>query len=579
MTLWETPVLVLLVCTAMPLGVLASSPQAGVSQLQANETGLSANETATLWSRDNDSRYITNAAYQEAYGEPRTAIAELANATDITFTHPPRTASRWSRAAHHRFELGDVNTSIAPRTTARTDGLFITDAYAAIFTITPATYVHESPNETTLFVPPNGTVRGIVDYRLALGNSTQGNHLLNHSVEAVRLLADDIVVARSNGSQRPVLNYELEGRPTTLTLEVNITARVEGPFQRSTNISGTNASTGNSTTAVNRSGDVVEETLSVRASQPVHVYRLDPTVRTVRYPDGDIGVAVSQIEPWQGYSFGESGERVRSVWRYYTARETDWDQLTARNTTGTASINSSLRPVAVHAYPSELGPQARPTSGRIELVETWGTTSNPPILDRHVLAEVVEHPYNATWGIETRHATVGDQVTVNGIVRAVNTTLPVTGAEQTLRESALSLRVLNHTDDGVTLIATLRDAVSGDPIFLGSYDRAPTGPITVPEREGSLTIAGQTVETNRSGIALVRVDGPGAYTARYHPESWRNQQVAYTPATASTRWHPLTRPLGWLLLAVDALVWLAPLLLALFAGRTLSRLFTGDRYS
>ncbi len=574
----DSRLLAILLIVALPLAGLATGTAMQSDPSPGADTGLSANESATLWSRDNDSGYITNAAYLEAYGESRSAMAELANATDITFSRPPATASTWSRHAHLAFEPGNATTSVAPQGTDRVDGQVIRDAYVAVFAVTPGTYLHDAPNETTLAVPPNGTVRGIIDYRLALGNTTLANQSVGHRIDEVRLLVNETVIARTNGSHRPILEYNLTGRSAMLTLEANITAQVEGPLPRSNNTSGTNASVGNSTTSSAPSTGISEETITVRATRSVRVYRLDPLLRTVRYPDGDIGVAVAQIEPWQGYSFGER-EHVRSVWRYYTASDGDWDQLIARNSTGTTTIDAPSRPVAVHAYPSEIGPQARPTGGSIDMVRTWGTRSAPPVLGTHILVDVVEQPYNTTWGIETRHETIGEQVTVSGVVRGVNTTLSVTDAEQTIRQSELSLRVLDHTDDGVRLLATLREAASGDPIFLGEYDRPPTGPITIPDREGSLTIAGQTVETNESGMAVVTVADSGAYSARYHPESWLTQDVAYTPATASTRWHPLMNPLEWLWLAVDALVWLAPLLLAVFAGRTLSRLFTGSRYS
>jgi len=563
MTRRHTSVLALLL-TAVALSgiVVATDPP----QDSATENGLTANESATLWARDDDSGYITNAEYREVYGEPRSAMAELANATDITFTTPPPTASTWSRHAHLDVEPGDVTTSVAPRGAQRVDGRLIADAHASIFTVTPATFVHEAPGETTLYIAPAGTVRGVVDYRLALGNATNRSRIVEHRVDEVRLLADETVVARISGSQKPVIAYDIDGRPTSLTLEADITARVERPVQNATNAS-------------ERAGGLLEETITVRESRDVRVYRPDPTLQTVRYPDGDVGVAVSQIEPWQGYTFGADGEHIRSVWRFYTARDTDWDELIERSTTESTRRESPARPVAVHAYPSELGPQARPTGGNIEIRQTWGAEHSPPQLGQYVLAEVVDQPYQATWGIETRQKSIGESVTVAGIVHGQNATLAVDGTEQTLRESSLSLEVLNHTESGVTLLATLRDAASGDPIQLQEYGPSADGLSEGPSRDGYLSVAGRTVETNVSGMALITVTDAGTYSATYHPESWLSQPEAYTAATASTRWHPLTTAQGWLWLAVDGLVWLSPLLLALLAGRTLSRLFTGTQYT
>lgn len=551
------PVLALLVIAVPLTGAVVATPP-------DEDNGLSANESTTLWSRDDDSGYITNAEYREAYGESRSAMAELANGTDITFAQPPATARTWSRTDHTDFEAGGIETSVAPRGAERTDSRIIKDAHASVFTITPATVVHESAGEHTLYVTPTGTVRGVVDYRLAL-NATNGSRVLDHRIDEVRLLADERIVARTDGTHRPVLSYDIDPQVEQLTLEADLTARVERPTRQPNE---TNSS----------EPTIVEETLTVRDSRAVEVYILNPTVRTAQYPDGDSGVAVFQNGLWQGYSFGDENS-VRGVWRFYTARDTDWDELTVHTTTGTERIASDAIPVAVHAYPSELGPQVRPTGSGIDLLQTWGTTNDPPVtLGENILAEVVERPYETTWGVATRQEHVGESVTIHGIVRGANTTLTTNGTTQQLREADLSLEVVDHTDEQVTLLATLRDDETGDPLVLRATNDSPIAP-EGGDRAGYLTINDQVVKTNASGMVQVSVSETGSYTARYHPESWLSQEVAYTPATATARYHPLTTAEGWLWLVVDGLVWLSPFLLALFAGRTLSRFFSGSRYT
>ena len=87
-----------------------------------DENGLNESEAATLWSHDDDSQYISNEAYREAYGENRTAVHQLANGTDLTFTQPPATAARWTRADHEEFSAGQATTSVYPPHATLTNG-------------------------------------------------------------------------------------------------------------------------------------------------------------------------------------------------------------------------------------------------------------------------------------------------------------------------------------------------------------------------------------------------------------------------------------------------------------------------
>jgi hypothetical protein len=475
----------------------------------------------------------------------------------------------------------------------------------SVFDVSPATVLHEAAGEQTLYVAPTGTVRAVVDYRVPLGNGTTRSLLLDHRIEEVRLLADEEVVARANGSHRPVFTYDVDPGVEQLTVEANLTVRVEAAALTVTNAStvsaASNASdvptlsdasnesdasntsdTSNASEAANTSiasdGAIVEETLTVRDSQAVEVYTLNSTLRTAVYPSGETGVAIFQTGPWQGYSFGNES-RVRGVWRFYTARDTDWDKLIAHRRVSAERIPSDSIPVTVHAYPSRLGPQVRPTGSGIDLLQTWGTTNDPPAtLGEGILADVVEQPYETTWGVATRQERIGESVTVHGIVRGTNATLATNGTTQEIREADLTLDVVDRTEEAVTLVATLRDGETGRPLALESVD---DGPFTSggEGRAGYLTVEGQVVETNSSGMARVTIPETGTFTARYHPESWVSQTRAYTSATATARYHPLTTADGWLWLAIDGVVWLAPFLLALFAGWTLSRLFNGTKYT
>jgi len=149
----------------------------------------------------------------------------------------------------------------------------------------------------------------------------------------------------------------------TLSLEAEIHVRLKKTI-RTDVVNGTNV-------------DVVyrEETRNVSDSIDVEVYDLSaypitPNIRT-RIP----ALPSSSPVPGRGYTLTEDGDaRVRGVWRFYTARDTNWDALVRSNRTASTEVESDAIPVFVHAYPSRIGPRAEPVRDGPEIVDTWGLT-------------------------------------------------------------------------------------------------------------------------------------------------------------------------------------------------------------
>ncbi|NHX36792.1 hypothetical protein G9C84_10060 [Halolamina sp. R1-12] len=556
-------------CLAAGVSAVGSVPPAPGTE----DNGLTANESATLWSRDADD-YMAQREYRQRYGETRSAMQQLANGTDITFTRPPSTAATWTRNDFEDLDAGGASTSISPSDATLEDGALIADAHATIFAAQPSTRGHLRPNETVQYVAPNGTLRGFVDYRVRVPNaSTVGNRttewsLVDHEIETVRLLVDGEPIVEREGTHTPALQYELQDDgQVTLTLEAEIHVRLRG------------------TTRANDSGPVLNtttraETLTVRDSLPVKVYDLSASVYYADYPTGDTGVAVFQSQPWQGYTLtANRSARVRGVWRFYTARDTSWDTLVRTNGTATERIESDAIPVFVHAYPSRIGPRAEPVRDGPTILETWGTTASSPAasLGEHTHVDVVNRSYTASHGVAVRADRVDrEAIQVAGIVRGVNASItePDNGFERPLSRSNLTAVLLEQNQSGARVRLTLRSADSGEPIVLN--DSARDVPVEGPERNGYISVADQRVETNASGVAVVTLDRPGIYTARYHPGSWVSQSSAYVGDTATVRWHPLTTLDGWVALTVEVGWQLLPFVVALYAGRRVLALLSPE---
>jgi len=545
--------------------VTASPPRPGTEG-----NGLTANESATLWSRDADN-YITQEEYQQRYGESRTAMQQLANGTDITFTRPPATAATWTRNDFADLEPGGSDTSVHPRHASLEDGVFIEDAHATVFAVQPSTRGHLESGDTPLYIAPNGTMRGFVDYRVRVPNgSSSGNttiewSLTSNEVEEVRLKKDGETIVERDGSHTPALDYQIEDDwSANLTLEAEISVRLK------------------KTTRIDR-GDETDvevtyrtESLNVSDSIAVEIYDLSAYPYYAEYPNGDAGVAIFQSRPWQGYTLTENGSaRVRGVWRFYTARNTNWDTLIRSGRTGSTTVKSDAIPVYVHAYPSRIGPRAEPVRDGPEIIDTWGTDRPSPdgTLGENINIDIVNQSYTTTYGLAVRAESVDrDALQVAGIVRGVNASIvaPDTGSERQLRRSNLTVEVLQQNESQATLRIELRDNETGAPIVLSDPDRR--YPIGGNTRNGYITIADQRVETNASGVAIVTVDEPGIYTARYHPGSWLGHNPAYVSATATARWHPLSTIDGWFAFIFEVGWQLIPFIVMFYAGKRLLRM-------
>ncbi|WP_226479871.1 hypothetical protein [Natrinema amylolyticum] len=529
-------------------------------QTNTGDHGLDENETATLWSKAPNA-CISNAEYEERYGEARTVMQELGNCTDITFKTPPDTAERWTASDYESLEGGDTETSIYPTHAALTDSALVADAHVTAFAIHPSTRTHLDANETVHYIAPRGELRGLVDYRVRLANNSS---IQTHGIEEVRLLRDDELVDTIGGTQTPIFEYGFDqGGEATLTLEADISARVEQEGENET--------------------VVITDNVTVSQDLAVEIYDLRASIYHASYPNGDSGVAIYHAQPWHGYTLSDDGEaKVRGVWRYYTARDTNWDELTKATRATRETIQSDALPVYVHAYPSELGPRTEPVRDGPEILEVWGTESSSPELSIHenVDIDVVSETYTRSYGLALRHDGIdSDAITVDGIVRGVSADIvePEGGSEREIRESDLSVEIVDSNATAITLRIELRDAETGSPIAL---ERSVADPrfslIGHDSREGTISIGDQQIRTNAAGVAEVVITQPGIYTAEYHPGSWRSHSPAYIGDTATETWHPLATLTGWFVLLVDFVRYAIPFAVALYAAKRIG-LFLNSR--
>lgn len=553
--------------------LLVSLTAAGVGASANPHSGQSAasltdNETATLFSKEpNHCGDETGSSGGDTDGSG--AIQELTACTDVTFKEPPSTAVRWTAATFDELDPGGSDTAVGPPHASRDDSWAIKDAHVSTFAIHPSTRAHTDPDESPLFIAPDGELRALVDYRVETPegqdeeNFTQRWSVPHHEVREVRVLRDGEPLTTAQDSQTPVLEYSTSGSgQTELTLEADI----EVEIREFVIIRGDGW-------ADSYSWDYSDE-ITVSQTVTAHVYDLSAERYTATYPDGDVGIGVYQALPWHGYTLTADGrDMVRGVWRYYTARDTSWDELVVETAAGSNVVTSDARPVYVNSFPSRVGPRAEPDRNGPTILDVWGIESDSPAAGMHenVDVDVVDDGYTRSYGMVIRTDSIdGDALTVQGIVRGVEAPLSeATYAEdREIRESDVEVEIESADDSTATVTIELTDAETGDPIGLedptDGYNRMTS--IGPDPREGYLTIAGERVETNQSGMATVTVDEPGLYTAEYHPGAWYTHDPAYVGDTASVRWHPLTTVAGWLTMLSLVIWWAIPFVVSWYAG-------------
>ncbi|RQG95561.1 hypothetical protein [Natrarchaeobius chitinivorans] len=556
-----------LLCLGGTLSIgVVSADQPSLPQPETNE--LDANETATLWSKS-PNECPSGEEYHEQFGEQRTALEGLSDCTDISFAEPPETANIWTQSDFESLSPGSASTAVYPEHATTADGQWISDAHATVFAIQPATVVHQDSDETPVYIAPQGDIYGFIDYRVDVpeGESTDARtvswSLVEHEISDIRVKQDETLIHNTSDQHTPQLEYELTGSgSTTLTLEADIDVKLE------------RAVTYHDSSGTNTITETRSENLTVSDQHEVETYNLTAAIYHAAYPDGDNGVAIYQSQPWHGYQLTEDGDTVvRGVWRYYTARDTNWDTLIRASATETEQRNSTAVPVYVRAFPSETGPRADPIREGPAIEEVWGSESPSPnqTLHDNVEVDVIDEPYVRSYGVAVRYDDIDrDHLEVQGIVRGETAELvePAGGTERQIRKSNLSVEIVEQNESAATIAIELRDAETGTPIELQNRveDHPRYAPIGTQVRDGYISVGDTHVETNSSGIATVTLAQPGAYSVAYHPGTWRTHDPAYVGDGERLSWHPLATANGWFSLLVHVF-WLSlPFGMALYAG-------------
>ncbi|WP_224448669.1 hypothetical protein [Haloprofundus salilacus] len=483
-----------------------------------SDHGLNETTYCTLWAGDEDVSNVS--ALESRPNESSAELCTIAAGTDIPLDTPPKAVEQWNRGDLQEFPTTDATQSVHPLNATLSDGRFIKDAYTEIFAVQPSTRARLSPTDQPLYVASNGTLLGTVDYRVAVptaettDNRRTNWEVVDHEIVGTRLLVDGDVESTASGTHTPELPYSLDSQtdePHSLTLVAEIAVTVE----RRVSVCTARDARG-TCLEWNTQRERRTETHIVRDSTDVVAYDLTISGYHAVYPNGDLGLVVYKNQPWLGYSL-PNGD-VRGVWRFYSARDPEWDTLVTSTDEGQTVDHSSLHPLQVHAYPIETGPTPSPRR-TVTILETYGVETQPPTLPETVLLGATDEPYTASYGIATRTKSTENDltaVTAYGLVRGVEADASESSfVTVPLNESELTLDVLNTTEDSVTVRVSLRDTQTGEPI-------------NTHGREEYVVLQGQRMNTSDNGTLTTTLSqSTGSVSARYEPGRWWRSVPGY----------------------------------------------------
>jgi len=507
-----------LVATALVVPTTAHPPA-------ETDHGVDERTFVVLWSGDEDGNVSTPSGDGEL-----AALRQLANGTDIPLNSPPEAVEQWNHGELGEFPQTNASVSLYPPDADTADGQFVKDAYTELFAVQPSTQARLSPSRTPLYVAPDGRVLGTVDYRVDVpSDDTTGDRrvywrLQSHQINATRIIVDGQIETTGGGSHTANLAYsdidDYRGERHTLTLEAEITVTLEKHVRTRERHCRTE---NNSTTCWTEWDDEYTyptETVRVTDSITVEEYDLAVSGFVARYPNGDLGLVVYKSEPWLGHSV-PNGD-VRGIWRFYSARDSDWDTLVRSTEDGSTTTHSPLHPLQVNAFPMETGPSA--SSPRVEILDVFGETTRPPSLPPNVNLDIATDPYTASYGIATRTATDEEFSGLRawGLVRGVTVETEKSDfARIEIHRSNLTLSTVNSTGNATTVRVRLEDASTGEPI-------------NTAEREGYVVLDGQRLNTTGNGTATVTITRSNAVvSARYEPGRWWRATPGYVGDTAT----------------------------------------------
>ncbi len=528
-----------------------------------------------LWSGDED--FDTG-----AIDPPEDGASQLDNfsrasrAGDFVFQTPPDVAETWNSNDHGDFsdESGGEGVAAAPTgvspdddTTSVAEGndqFGLHDGHVEVFSVGPSTILHKNGG-TERIVRSGGEVRTVSDYRVdwpKLGGwVTDGDERWSFSKESrsreIDYYIDGTPEQTNVDSDTSTFSYGglSPGSSVSFTVEVEITAEVSYEKEEYECVDYDNGSCEDYDWVDDGSG-THEVTVTDDDSVSALVYEA-PTVdaQQVEYVESsEGGIAVEPGALWSSVELGDV--TLQSNWEFYTRSPSGWGEIDVTETDGSdETVESSVRPLEVHAYPTDETVEfnvtdesvdAGFTASETEITNQTGVSSLPSEIDREPAGQYEQLDRVVATSDDVSEIDISDgEVTglVTGGTRSVS-------LENAATVYPVSINVLSETvnDDG-------------NDVFTFEVVDSTGGTVD----EGHIVVDGQQYDLQSDGTVVVEYTGGGfSLPVSYEPPATDvsagadlyEEEVLYWPLNAETISVNQILALGFMVF-----LWLVPLMI------------------
>jgi len=452
--------------------------------------------------------------YQNSTPQGGSAVNELASSTDYIYIEPPSAPDRWTRGEVNEFTGGDEDASLHPTDARLVDSRngTVKDAYVSFFAAEPSTWYPDlvpvegdrrgggrdsgGGNGNLLAPAQGGEIHGFVDYRV---QGVDSHEVTVYVYDSQTTDLSDVLRGSGGAIWRGTLSDSGSFTAPYGSLgsgSLNITAVVK---TERTVSGGTETDRAVATDNV----ELTPYDMDDQRGAPSALGRLGV------YPDGDtalfLGFVVQPTGGWSSVTLSD-GSVLHSNWRFFSARDTDWDTMLKSTAGGTSEANESYHPLLVHAYPSRSGTYV---NGGAEM-SVAGPRYERPALPDGVNLGIPNSTYRLPQQLDTRYRTAsqGGDTTIGGLVAGTSSEPRIAPRITEIRGTNLRVGVVEERENSVEVAVSLRD---GDG-----------QPIDTRGGEDYIRIEGHgNVTTGLDGSGTTNVSPkPTAVFGEYVPEAW-----------------------------------------------------------
>ena len=456
--------------------------------------------------------------------------------------YPVDAATDLNTHARNEFSSPQNQTQYPTTDTELEDGRWLEDVYVDTPAITPSTTLYKDPPQQ--IIAPRFDAHTVADYTYEEPPTDEGFRTRtlydtqSHGVDEVRVSVDGEVVNEHSPSGQTTsisgsvpddvletVDEDTLSEETTVTVEADVSADVRVRDQEEIEVCIDENCTRTRWVWETVSDDIETDEVTVSTSTDVVVQdqsQEDTTATYYNHPDGHAVVEVETHPYWTMISNDDLF--IDGGYTLATERNSEWDTIWTTDADGIGQVREEIvsdsHYLTTFAYPA--GNNTRPAISSTPGVDVTGvdgeethTPSVPEYLLERATVNTQTHVQQETVSFETQrrnHLDDGDELVVSDLV----------GGDQTIemeRSMYLNRSDLEFTNRNRTERENKTDLITAT-VQLNDTDT--DTPIDTSQRNGNVSINGETMDTNATGHAtttlLANESHQGLY-AQYSPQT------------------------------------------------------------